>query len=194
MTIHNKVLDQPFDKPIVLVALSGSLRAASVNSAVLRAAARLAPDGVTIRVLDDVRALPLFNPDLDNDAVAEPVLAFRRNLIAADGVLIACPEYAHGVPGAMKNALDWVVASNELVNKPIALLNAAPRASIAQAALRETLTVMSATLIDAASVTLPITIKNITEVEILEDAAVRDVLRNALQAFATTIRATLTER
>jgi NAD(P)H-dependent FMN reductase len=185
MTKHNK--------PITIAAISGSLRAASVNSAVLRAAARLAPADIAIHLLDDVRALPLFNPDLDHDAVAEPVLAFRRKLVEADGVLIACPEYAHGVPGAMKNALDWVVASNELVNKPVALLNAAPRAGIAQAALRETLTVMSAMLIDAASVTLPVTIKNITEAQILEDAAVRDILRNALLNFAAAIRTVHTD-
>jgi hypothetical protein len=86
-----------------------------------------------------------------------------------------------------------VVASNELVNKPLALLNAAPRASIAQAALRETLTVMSAQLIDEASVTLPIKIKNITEAQILEDVAVCDVLRSALQDFAKAIRATQVE-
>lgn len=181
------------DKPIAIAAISGSLRLGSINSAVLRAATRLAPGDVTIILLDDVRTLPLFNPDLDNDTVAEPVLAFRRKLIAADGILIACPEYAHGVPGAMKNALDWVVASNELVNKPLALLNAAPRASIAQAALRETLTVMSAKLIDEASVTLPITTKNITEAQILEDPAVCDALRDALQAFAMAIRAAQTE-
>jgi NAD(P)H-dependent FMN reductase len=181
------------NKPIAIAAISGSLRAASINSAVLRAAARLAPADITIQLLDDVRALPLFNPDLDNDGVAESVLSFRRKLIEADGVLIACPEYAHGVPGALKNALDWVVASNELVNKPLALLNAAPRASIAQAALRETLTVMSAQLIDEASVTLPIKIKNITEAQILEDVAVCDVLRSALQDFAKAIRATQVE-
>ena len=176
-------------KPIIIAAISGSLRAASVNSAVLRAAARLAPADVSIQLLDDVRALPLFNPDLDNADAAEPVLAFRRKLVAADGVLIACPEYAHGVPGAMKNALDWVVASGELVNKPVALLNAAPRASIAQAALLETLTVMTATMIADASVTLPVTIKNITEAQILEDAVVCDTLRNALHTFAGAIRA-----
>lgn len=176
------------NKPITIAAISGSLRAASVNSAVLRAASRLAPADVHIQLLDDVGALPLFNPDFDNEQVAEPVLAFRRKLVAADGVLIACPEYAHGVPGALKNALDWVVASGELVNKPLVLLNAAPRASIAQAALLETLTVMTAMVIADASVTLPISIKNITEVQILEDAAVCEALRNALQVFVAAIR------
>jgi len=180
-------------KTLTIAAISGSLRAASVNSAVLRAAARLAPADVTIRLLDDVRALPLFNPDEDNEAVAQSVQAFRRHLVDADGVLIACPEYAHGVPGAMKNALDWVVGSGELVNKPTMLLNAAPRASIAQASLLETLTVMTAMLIADTSISLPITIKNITEAQILEDAAVCDALRNALQVLVTAMRAVRAE-
>lgn len=179
---------QQSERVIHIAAISGSLRTASVNSAVLRVAAELAPEHVQISLLDDVGFLPLFNPDLDNEPAPESVHAFRRKLVAADGVLIACPEYAHGVPGAMKNALDWVVASGELVNKPLALLNAAPRASIAQAALLETLTVMTASIIPAASATLPITIKNITQTQIREDHNVCRILKEALDVFSAAIR------
>lgn len=175
------------ERIIHIAAISGSLRAASVNSAVLRVAAKLAPESVRVSLLDHVGGLPLFNPDLDNEAAPESVLAFRRKLTAADGVLIACPEYAHGVPGAMKNALDWVVASGELVNKPVALLNAAPRASLAQASLLETLTVMTAGIVTAASVTLPIAIKNITQAQIQDDPEVCRVLKDALQTFCAAI-------
>lgn len=175
-------------RKIRILAISGSLRAASVNSAVLRCASKLAPEHLYVSLYEGIGNLPHFNPDLDVEAVAEPVQLFRRQLLAADGVLIACPEYAHGVPGAMKNALDWVVASGELVNKPVALINAAPRASLAQASLVETLSVMSAKLIAAASITLPITIKNITEAQILEDGELCRMLGNAMHAFATAIQ------
>lgn len=180
-------MQEPVRK-IGIVAISGSLRASSVNSAVLRSAIKLAPNHVEIDLFDGIGDLPHFNPDLDNDTVAESVKSFRRRLVAADGVLIACPEYAHGVPGAMKNVLDWVVASGELVNKPLALINTAPRASLAQASLVETLSVMSANLIAAASITLPIAVKNIAEAQILEDRDLCQMLERAIDSFAVAIR------
>jgi chromate reductase len=174
-------------RSINILAISGSLRAASVNSAVLRCARKVAPEPIRLTLFDAIGDMPHFNPDLDHDAVAHSVKLFRQQLMAADGVLIACPEYAHGVPGAMKNALDWVVASGELTNKPVALINAAPRASLAQASLSETLSVMSAKLIDSAQLTLPIAIKNITEAQIMANPELCQMLNNALLAFVTAI-------
>jgi len=83
-------------------------------------------------------------------------LALRALVRQCDGLVIAAPEYAHGVPGALKNALDWLVASDAIPGKPIALFNAAPRAFHAQAALRETLATMAARLAPEAFVTLPL--------------------------------------
>lgn len=85
-----------------------------------------------------------------------PVQAFREQINVADGVLIASPEYAHGVTGVMKNALDWVVGCEAFVDKPTAVLNASPRATHADAALKETLSVMSADLVMSASIALPV--------------------------------------
>jgi NAD(P)H-dependent FMN reductase len=126
---------------IRILAISGSLRAISLNTALLRAATSLAPEGVAISLYGGLGDLPHFNPDLEG---AEPpsVLDFRTQLQRSDGVLISSPEYAHGVPGVLKNALDWLVGSGELVGKPVALLNASPRATHAQASLIETLTTM----------------------------------------------------
>lgn len=169
-----------------ILAISGSLRAASVNSAVLRAAAALAPSNVKIEICDRIGRLPHFNPDLDA-AQPQAVLDFRAAIQAADGVLIACPEYAHGVPGTMKNALDWVVGSSEFVGKPVALINAAPRASMAQDALREILTVMSAYLIPEASLRLPLPNNRIDTAGILADAALCDALRGAIERFEDAI-------
>ena len=135
--------------------ISGSLRASSLNSLVLRAAARVAPAGVCIELYSGIGALPLFNADIDATAVPQ-VAALRSALNGADAVLIASPEYAHGVSGVMKNALDWMVANETFVGKPVALLNASPRATLAQAALRETLVTMSALIIEEGCLAVPL--------------------------------------
>jgi NAD(P)H-dependent FMN reductase len=138
-----------------ILAVTGSLRAASYNTLALRAAALVAPSGVQVRVFDGIGALPLFNPDLD-DAPLAPVAAWRAALDAADAVLVASPEYAHGVSGVLKNALDWAVSMPTFPGKPVALLNTSPRASHAQAALREILATMNARLVPEASIALPL--------------------------------------
>lgn len=138
-----------------IFAISGSLRAASHNTALLRAAARLAPADITVELFTGLGKLPLFNPDIESCAPLE-VSNFHSQLLSADAVLIASPEYAHGVTGALKNALDWMVGNESFVNKPVALLNASPRAVHAQAALKETLVTMSAHIVEQASITLPI--------------------------------------
>ncbi|WP_377808726.1 NADPH-dependent FMN reductase [Azospirillum sp. A29] len=178
-----------------VLAISGSLRAASTNSALLRAASAAAPDGLTVTVftgLDGrgVGSLPLFNPDEDGDPPLPAVKDFRDSLVAADAVVIACPEYAHGVPGALKNALDWVVASGEMVDKPVALLHASPRSTYAREALTEILTVISARLIDDASITIPLMGKTPEEAAaILARAESVAALRNALTAIETAVAA-----
>jgi NAD(P)H-dependent FMN reductase len=88
-----------------ILGLAGSLRAQSIHREILRAMVRVVPSGMTIDVDDRIRALPLFNPDQEMAEILA-VEAFRAALREADGVIIACPEYAHGVPGAFKNALD----------------------------------------------------------------------------------------
>jgi len=141
---------------VAILAISGSLRSRSTNTAVLEAAARLAPDGTSVRIWQGLGELPPFNPDLDVPTPPPAVEAFRAELRAADAVIICSPEYAHGVSGVIKNALDWLVGSGELMEKPVALINATPYASIAHAALAETLRTMSAVVVEEASVTLPI--------------------------------------
>jgi chromate reductase len=100
-----------------ILAISGSLRAASSNTAVLQAAAFLAPAGVEIVLYTGLGDLPHFNPDLDTDDPPEVVRALRHEIGQCDGLLICSPEYAHGVAGAMKNALDWLVSSVEFPEK-----------------------------------------------------------------------------
>jgi len=134
-----------------VLGMSGSLRAESTNARLLRAAAKLVPDGTRFTFYDEqIAALPPFSPDLDGEGAAVPpaVADLRQRLSAAGAVLICCPEYAHGVPGAFKNALDWIVSSGELTDKPVALVVAsASGAEHARAALASTLRVMGANLV-----------------------------------------------
>jgi chromate reductase, NAD(P)H dehydrogenase (quinone) len=133
-----------------LLALSASLRRESTNGMLLRAAALLAPDFKVDFFGPELAAIPAFSPDLDPvGAVAAPAVADLRHRIArADAVLISSPEYAHGVPGAFKNALDWIVSSGELTDKPTLVWMASPSgAERARAALVPTLRVLGARLV-----------------------------------------------
>jgi len=137
-------------RPFTVLPLSGSLRRASLNTAMLAMAADCAPPGLRVTPRCGLGELPLFNPDLELNEPAS-VARVRNEIAMADAVIIASPEYAHGVSGVMKNALDWMVATGVFVDKLVVLWNASPRASIALASLRETLIVMSASLVNEAS-------------------------------------------
>lgn len=167
---------------IKILAISGSLRAASVNSLLLRAVARVAPADIDVQLYGGLGELPLFNPDIEtpNPAV---VADLHAQINAADALLIASPEYAHGVTGALKNALDWLVGTDAFVNKPVALLNASPRSVHAQAALIEILTVMSASIVTEASLAVPIRGSHLDETAIVAHPVISVALRAALMAL-----------
>ena len=169
-----------------ILAISGSLRAASINSALLRAVGRLAPADIRIVLYRGLGDLPLFNPDIEAHD-PPPVATLRTQILSADALLIASPEYAHGVTGVMKNALDWMVGCEAFVYKPVALLNAAPRALHAQAALRETITVMSACIVEEASITVPILGSNLSEDEIVLHPDISASLLAALVALRAAV-------
>lgn len=119
--------------------MSGSLREASKNTVALRAF-----EGEGFVLFEGLGALPHFNPDLDLAPFPAAVLEWRAALQGAEAVVISSPEYAHGVPGVLKNALDWVVGSGELVGKPVAVVNLSPMSHHGHDSLVETLTVMMA--------------------------------------------------
>ena len=178
------------ERAVRVLAISGSLRRASSNTALIGAAVRLAPAMVGITIYRDLEQIPPFNPDLDGDHTSETVMAFRAMLQACDAVLISSPEYAHGVPGVLKNALDWVVGSGELVDKPIALINASARATYAWSSLVETLTVMSAHVIRDASITIPLDGRGLDADGIVGDGDLSAALRSAVDALARAARET----
>ena len=177
------------DTDIVRVlAISGSLRRASSNSALVSAAVRVVPVGVDVSIYSELADVPPFNPDLDTDPAPTGVARFRAALDACDAILICSPEYAHGVSGVLKNALDWVVGSGELMDKPIALINASTRATLAYASLRETLTTMSGRVIEDASITIPLEGLRCDANSIAEDVRLSGLLQASLVALADAAR------
>ena len=172
-----------------VLGISGSLRGASSNSALVRAAARLAPGGVELSIYRQLADIPPFNPDLDTEAVPAAVSGFRAALQTSDAILISSPEYAHGVSGVLKNALDWVVSSGELIAKPIAVINASARATHAHASLCETLATMSGRVIEEASVTIPVGASALDADGNLSDPCLSASLTSAIKALADAVHA-----
>jgi len=132
-----------------ILAISGSLRATSSNAAIVRAAVRAAPPGMQIDVYGGVASLPHFSPDLDVDPLPAEVAALRAAVGCCAALVIATPEYAHGIPGALKNALDWLVSASEPIGKPVLLVSASPSgAAHAHAQLTEVLRTMNLRVVD----------------------------------------------
>jgi len=135
---------------VKILAISGSLQQQSSNTALLRAAAATVPEGVTVEHYDGIRELPHFDLDLDGPEPPHGIADLRARLLDADAVLISTPEYAHALPGALKDTLDWLVGSGELVDKPVAVMSASPGldgGKIAADALVTLLEVMSARVV-----------------------------------------------
>jgi chromate reductase len=177
------------DQPLRLLAISGSLRTASSNTTVLHALQAIAPANVIVTLYDGLGNLPYFNPDLDGetDTPLASVGQLRAQIGQANGLLISSPEYAHGVPGVLKNALDWLVSSLEFPGKPVALINISPRSTFVYASLSEILTTMSASLITDSRFTLPLPGKGLDVAGMLADPQIAQDLHAALDAFVQAI-------
>lgn len=147
----------------------------------------LAPNDVSISLYEGLGMLPHFNPELEGTE-GSAVLDFRRQIRESDGVVISSPEYAHGVPGTLKNALDWIVGSGELVDKPVALINASPSSTYAFASLSETITVMSARLVRNACVTLPFWDKSLDAAGIADYPELSVLLRQSLEELIRALK------
>jgi chromate reductase, NAD(P)H dehydrogenase (quinone) len=151
-------------------AMSGSLQAASSNTRFVLAARELAPGGVEVDVFESVAALPHFNPDL---VAPRAVTDFRERIAAADGVLIVSPEYAHEMPGSLKNALDWVVGSGELYDKRVAVVVVSPRPNggvYAREAIERTLGAQGSTVVSSITI-------GVVKHEVADDRAFLDRVR-----------------
>jgi len=167
-----------------VLAIAGSLRASSINAAFCRAAARLSPPGLRVTVCDALGSLPPFNPDLESDP-PRSVTRFKEAVGTADALIIASPEYAHGISGILKNALDWLVSYEGFVAMPVAVINTSPRAHHAYDSLLEVLETMSATLVPEASISVPLLGGCTTEDQMIGTPAIALQIRGALAALGT---------
>ncbi|KPH07869.1 NAD(P)H-dependent oxidoreductase [Rhizobium acidisoli] len=168
-----------------ILAISGSARRNSTNTAMLRAVSAVAPSDIDIAIFDGVGALPVFSPDLEGAALPAAVRDFIAAIARSDGVIIASPEYVRSIPGGLKNAIDWLVSGEKIVHKPIALLHASHRGDDMLAGLRTIL----ATITDrfAADIFLRLPLMKLEPAEVfraVETAENRSRVQAYLQAFS----------
>jgi chromate reductase len=133
-----------------ILAICGSLQRKSSNLDLLQSISTLASEGVEVVIDDNLRALPLFNLDLEEGEAPSPVSAWRQALSESDAVLVASPEYGHSLPGALKNGIDWVIGSGELHQKIVAITTAVghlERGGRGLRALRDTLHAIDAKVV-----------------------------------------------
>lgn len=172
--------------PLKIMAISGSLRAESSNTAVLRAIANMAPENVEINIYDGIDTLPFFSPERDIDPPNVAVATFRRTLQDADAVIICTPEYAFGVPGVLKNALDWTVSSGNFSKKPLAVISASPLASgadKAHASLMLTFKALDAITTDETKLIIPFIYKKINANAVIIDEETKQQLDTLLKSL-----------
>ncbi|KAA1182898.1 NAD(P)H-dependent oxidoreductase [Rhizobium tropici] len=178
-------------RPISLYALCGSQRQASSSRRLLEALRLACPGGVTMKICDLIGEMPIFNPDNEGERTPPIVLEFAAKIGRADGLVISCPEYAHGIPGGFKNALDWLVSRDEVPFKPLMFAHASHRGDLVLAQLTEVLQTMSLHIVADAFVRLPVAGKSDeTQAAMLLEARENGLLSGSLSRFAQTIAAT----
>ena len=183
------------EPPVHVLLVSGSGRLGSTNTAVLRAAAELAPAGVSTEMLDGLLTLPLFNPDDDREG-SEPspaVAAMRAAVGRADAILVSTPEYAGALPAALKNMLEWTIGDAGTYGKPVAWVNAAgpaapSGAADAHASLAKVLGYAGADVVTSACVRAPVTRDQVDGDGRLTAAEPRAELAGAMQRLAAHVR------
>lgn len=181
------------ERNLVVLSISGSLRKQSTNSRILSSIEGMMPTGVECRIYDGLASLPHFSPDLDIDDIGphEAVLEWREQLRSVDAIIICTPEYARGVPGSLKNALDWVVSSGEFMDKPTAVISASPHVeggATALASLITTLKMMSAAIPDEATLAVPFATKKIGPDGSIIDMDTLASLGNLVRALIQSLR------
>ena len=178
--------------PLRILAFAGSLRAASFNRALLRAAQELAPAGMEIEIFD-LAEVPLYNADVEAAGDPPSVRRLKEAIRAADGVLIATPEYNHGVPGVTKNAVDWVSRpprAAALDGKPIAVMGASPGSTgtaRGQSQLRQAFEFTNSYAMPQPELLVSKAHEKFDAEGRLTDAATRERLQALLEAFAAWI-------
>ena len=179
------------DKVLNILAISGSLRAISSNTAVLRAMAKMADKNIRLNIYDGLGTLPHFSPEIDGDLSAPSVVEFRKLIYEADGIILCTPEYAFGVPGVLKNALDWTVSTGDFTKKPLAVISASPSflgGDKAHASLLLTMTALDAIISEETKLMIPAIKKKQDEHGEITDVDTLDKLKSVLDALIKNIQ------
>ena len=172
-----------------ILAISGSLRKKSSNTLLILESQHLAPTNTEINLFDGIEHLPYYNPDLDGDVIPLSVQEFRQSIAHADALLISTPEYAHGIPGVLKNSLDWLVSDPQFPGKPISIfMGSASEGSFALEALIEVLTTMSAKVIHESIVCIPGLRTKFDSSGKLKDVKTKEILASALKALVAKVK------
>jgi chromate reductase len=154
----------------------------------ITAIAALAESRFSVAVFEGLTDIPHFNPDLDTDDPPAAVADFRKRLREADGILICTPEYAMGVPGTLKNAIDWTVSSGDFSHKPVALVTASSSGLKAHAALLETLKVIEAEMTDDTALLISYAKTKITEEGEIKQGETLDRVNRLIEGLDRLIR------
>lgn len=165
--------------------MSGSLREDSYNTAAIKALRILSPDNVEITI-GAINDLPLFNPDRETEKISA-LENLKSTLKESSGLIIASPEYAHGISGPLKNALDWLVSGEEFPYKPVMFINTSPRASHAMDALKEVIRTMSGNIDDESYVSIPLLGSELCSKDIVANSELAELLLTGLNAFCKNI-------
>jgi NAD(P)H-dependent FMN reductase len=174
-----------------LLLVSGSLRAGSTNTAVLRTVERLVSPSVEAALYEGLASLPAFNPDHESDPPLS-VRELRQTLHRAHALVFSVPEYAGALPGSFKNLLDWTIGdadAGSIYDKPVAWINASPRgAAGAHAELKTVLEYAHAHIVAGASANVPVTSAMVDEEGLVNDTEVADHLRTVIERLVATVR------
>ena len=170
-----------------ILALSGNTREQSTQKNLITAMKNLSNDFFTISLFDSLAGIPHFNPDLDTDQPPEQVTAFRQSLKEADGILICTPEYAMGVPGTLKNAIDWTVSSCEFSHKPTALITESSLGYKGHASLMETLRIIEAGVTNETQLVIPFIKTKVSRECVITDENTRADVKKLLEALSSLI-------
>lgn len=171
-------------KKIKIIGISGSLRSDSSASAIVELVARLVPANVDFEIYRGLEQIPPFN---DSKDIPAAVNDFIRLITEADGVFFCIPEYAFGVPGALKNALDWTVSSTAFSDKPVALITAASSGEKAHAALLLTLNAIGTKIPEGATLLISFIRSKLNGKKEVTDIATADAIKETVNTFIKTI-------
>jgi chromate reductase, NAD(P)H dehydrogenase (quinone) len=174
-----------------VLAICGSTRDRSTNLHIIKAIAELSAGRLNIRIFDGLSRLPHFNPDLDTDAPPAEVTEFRDQLRVADGVLICTPEYAMGLPGSLKNVLDWTVSSSGFSNKPVAAITASTSGQKAHESLLGTLKVIEARVDDDMQLSIPFANAKMEKDGKIADPETLEKVERLIDAFVRVMNETI---